>query len=201
LPIQDWVGSDFHVIQFWEELADPIPVTEHPAAEVYQILVNRFRERADPSGQLPIGMLEVLEGLSVRTYRDGKADYVLFEPLDSLGGNMTDIPVRVHIEYDCGHTKLGMGEGYTLGMLAQEFWALTHNSWDLYPGASVAREIDSTIRHGATNNAASFHNSSSTDSRGSMTRHVCQFQGRPSRAPPVLGLGETRDSCRCSILH
>jgi hypothetical protein len=26
LPIQDWIGSDFHVIQFWEELSDPIPV-------------------------------------------------------------------------------------------------------------------------------------------------------------------------------
>jgi hypothetical protein len=34
LPVQDWVGNDFHVIQFWEELTDPIPVAEHPAAEV-----------------------------------------------------------------------------------------------------------------------------------------------------------------------
>jgi hypothetical protein len=88
LPIQDWVGNDYHVIQFWEELTDPIPVTEFPAAEVYQMLVNRFCERAAPSGQLPTGMPEVLEGLSVRTYRDGKAGYVLFEPLDSLGGNI-----------------------------------------------------------------------------------------------------------------
>jgi hypothetical protein len=175
-------------------------------------------------------MPEVLEGLSVKTYRDGKAGSVLFEPLDSLGGNMTDMPVRVRIEYDYGYTRLGMGEGYTLRMLAQEFWALTHNSWDLHAGVSVAREIDGTIRHGTTNNAASFHNSLSTDFIVEPPAKIQEDQGRgtsinskedqarllqywawaswwnpagPSRVNVYLfiGLGETRDCCRSGVSH
>jgi hypothetical protein len=63
-------------------------------------------------------------------------------------------------------------------MLAQEFWALTHNSWDLYPGVSVAREIDGTIRHGTTNDAASFHNSLSTDLIVDPPAKIQEDQGR-----------------------
>jgi hypothetical protein len=61
--------------------------------------------------------------------------------LDSLAGNMKDMPVRVQIEYHYGYAKLGMGEGYTQRMLAQEFSALAHNDWNFF-----ARTIDGIIR-------------------------------------------------------
>jgi hypothetical protein len=158
LPIQDWVGEDYHVVQFWEETVDPIPIMEHPANDMYAWLVGRFRERAQ-SLRLPSGMPETFTDLSVRAYRDGKSGYVLYEPLESLAGNLTDMPVRVQIEYHYDFAKLGMGEGYTQRMIAQEFWALTHNDWNLYPGIGFARLIDRTIRHNTTSYAGSFHNS------------------------------------------
>jgi hypothetical protein len=158
LPIQDWVGEDYHVIQFWEETTDSIPVMEHHADDMYAWLVTRFRERAQ-SLRLPIGMPETFIGLSVQAYRDGKAGYILYGPLDSLAGDLTDMPVRVQIEYHYGSAKLGMDEDYTQRMLAQELWASIHNDLNLYPGIGFARTIEGTIRHNTTSDAESFHNS------------------------------------------
>jgi hypothetical protein len=72
--------------------------------------------------------------------------------------------------------------------LAQKFWALTHNSWDLYLGVSVSREIDGTIRHGTTNNVASFHNSLSTDL---MVEPPAKIQEDQARLPNI-GLGRDK---------
>jgi hypothetical protein len=126
LPIRDWVGEDYNGIQFWEETTKPIPIMEYPAAGMFQWLSDRLRGRAE-HGILISGMLEMLTGLSFKAYRNGQAGFVLTESLDSLAGNMTDMPSRVQIEYPYGHAKLGIGEAYTLRMLGQEFWALTHN--------------------------------------------------------------------------
>jgi hypothetical protein len=98
------------------------------------------------------------QNLSVITRRNGKAGYILFEPLDSVAGELTDMPVRVQIEYRNGYAKFGMGEAYSLRMLAQEFWALTHNEWSLYPKGSCRREIDGTIVHETVTDPNSFFN-------------------------------------------
>jgi hypothetical protein len=166
------------VIQFWEEMTESIPTMEHPAAGMYQMLVTRFRERAFPPGRMPIGMPETLENMSVRAYRDGKAGYILFEPEDSLAEDLKAMPVRVKIEYDYGYAKFGMGDRYTLRMLAQEFWALTQNSWELYPGVSVSREIDGTIRRGTTTDAIRFNNSLSSDVMVDPPVRIQEDQGR-----------------------
>jgi hypothetical protein len=207
LPIQDWVGEDYHYIQFWEEATDPIPVMEHPAADMYSWLVTRFRERAQ-SLRLPIDMPETFTDLSVRAYRDGKAGYILYEPLDGLAGNLTSMPVRVQIEYHYDYAKLWMGAGYTQRMLAQALWALTHNDWNLYPGISFAGCIDGTIRHNTTNDAPSFHSSLTIDladepqdSRRQWSRHINQLRRRPSPSPSVLGLGETGNCSWNSTVH
>jgi hypothetical protein len=99
---------------------------EHPAVDMYAWLVSRMYER-DQAPILPTGMPDTFTNLSVRTYRYGNAGYIPYEPLDSFAGNLTDMPVRVHVEYDYGYAKFGMGEGHTLRMIAQEFWKLTHN--------------------------------------------------------------------------
>jgi hypothetical protein len=114
-------------------------------------------------GILPSGMPDTCENLSVRTYRDGKAGYILFEQLDSFTMSLTDMPCRIHMEYEYGFTRLGIGEAHTLRMLAQEFWGLTRNDWSLYPNPSHARMVDGTICHRTTNNPSSFHDSLSVD--------------------------------------
>jgi hypothetical protein len=156
LPIQDWAREDYHVIQFWEETSDPIQIQEHPATDMYAWLVSMFYERAQAS-KLPVGMPVTFSNLSVR------AGYILYEPLDGLAGNLIDMPVRVQIQYHYGDSKLGMGKGYTQRMLAQEFWALTHNDWNLYPDIGFSRTVDGTIRHNATSDPAKFHNSMTVD--------------------------------------
>jgi hypothetical protein len=146
LPIQDWVGEDLHVIQFWEETVDPIPIMEYPAAEMYDWLTMRLRERSQTEARnLPTGMPVTFTGLSVKAYRDGRSGYTLHEPLDSPAVNLTGQPVRIQIEYEYGFAKLGMGDRYTLRMLAQEFWALTRNDWSLYPGVGFGKPDQYTL--------------------------------------------------------
>jgi hypothetical protein len=58
------------------------------------------------------------------------------------------MPCRVQIGYEFGYARLGIGEAYTLRMLAQEFWALTRND---------------TISHKTTDNPKSFHDALTVD--------------------------------------
>jgi hypothetical protein len=184
LPIRNWVGEDYHEIQFWEEATEPF-VFEHPAAELYDWLVSRLRGRAE-HGSLPLGMPETFTALSVKAYRNGKEGLILFELLDGLAGNMTDMPVQVQIEYSYGYARLGIGEVYTLRMLAQEFWVLTHNDWSLYPAPSHTRLVDGTICHKTTNSGDSFHNSQSRDVMDPPPLKIQEDAGRGRRSTRQL---------------
>jgi hypothetical protein len=44
-------------------------------------------------------MPEVFEVLSVITYRNGKAGYIVFTLLDSFADGLRDQPVKVEVEY------------------------------------------------------------------------------------------------------
>jgi hypothetical protein len=35
LPIRNWVGHDDHVIQFWEQVTEPIILADNPMLEIY----------------------------------------------------------------------------------------------------------------------------------------------------------------------
>jgi hypothetical protein len=109
LPIKDSVGTDYHEIQFWEDPAEPIQFA-HAAPGVYDWLINGFRARSATVHNLPIGMPETFQSLSVITYRTGKAGYILFTLLDSFANSLRDHPVKVEVEYECGYTRIGMGE-------------------------------------------------------------------------------------------
>jgi hypothetical protein len=135
---------------------------EHPATVMYAWLASRLRERAQ-SEFLPIGMPESFTNLSVTTKRTGEAGYILYEPLDSLAGEITEMPVRVRIGYEYGHTKIGMGERYTLTMLAAEFWQLSHNAWNMFPEPSSERDLDGTIVHKVSQDSQRFYRSLPVD--------------------------------------
>jgi hypothetical protein len=158
LPIKDWAGEDHHAIQFWEETTEPIGAMDNPAADMYVWLVSRIRERSQTQS-LPQGMPETFTELSVQTQHTGEAGYILYEPLDSLAGRITEMPIRVRIGYDYGHTKIGMGERHTLATLAAEFWQLTHNSWNMFPEPSTERDLDGTIVHKVSQDPNRFYHS------------------------------------------
>jgi hypothetical protein len=158
LPIKDWVGEEFHEIQFWEETREPMGEFQNPAAGVYIWLTERLRERSQMGvARLPQGMPETFTGITVKTYRTGKAGYILFELLDNCASSMEDQPIRVQISYEYGHARVGIGDVYSMMMLATEFWALTQNDWRLYPLESTKRLTDGTIKHETTSDESKFH--------------------------------------------
>jgi hypothetical protein len=63
LPIKNWVGEDYHEIQFREEIDEPIQFAR-TAIGVYDWLLARVHAR----GGIPTGMPDVYEGLSVVTF-------------------------------------------------------------------------------------------------------------------------------------
>jgi hypothetical protein len=107
-------------------------------------------------------MHPILEGLSVRAFKIGKAGHILFEPLDSWARSLADQLVQVQIEYRYGHALLVMGDRYSMQMVAGEFWALAQNDWGYFPKESFERLTDGTIKHETTSDAAKFH-ASATD--------------------------------------
>jgi hypothetical protein len=177
LPIRNWVGEGYRPIQFWEEVDESLQIAEHHAATMYGWLCERLAGRSQAS-RLPAGMPDVFQDLSVTAYKNGRADYILYEPLDSLAGNLTDMPVRVQIEYRNGYTKIGMGDAYSLRMLAQRFWTLTHNEWNLYPQGSSRRCIDGTIVHETSTDPNSFHKSMAVDRIDTPPVKIQKDQGR-----------------------
>jgi hypothetical protein len=174
LPIRNWVGHDEHVMQFWEQVTEPIVLGENPMLELYQALVEKFRER----GRIPNGIPESLESVTVRIFRDGKAGYILFESEDSLAEDMKAIPVGVRIDYDFGYARFGMGDRFTLRMLAQEFWSLTQNGWELYQRVSAEREIDGTIIYHTTKDPSQFRESQGIDYVLDPPTKIQEDQGR-----------------------
>jgi hypothetical protein len=43
-----------------------------------------------------------------------------------------------------------MGEAYTIRMLVDEFWNLTHQTWEFGPTLPIRRNLDGTVVHGIT---------------------------------------------------
>jgi hypothetical protein len=91
---------------------------------------------------LPAGMPVSVEEMTVEAFRDGKAGYILFTPMDSLAAPLRKEPVRAMIEYEYGYMKVGMGAAYTIRWLTDEFWARTQNQWKIYPTIGYRRLIN-----------------------------------------------------------
>jgi hypothetical protein len=122
----------FHEAQLWEETEEQWIIEKDHAKYVYFWLSERFKARSSTK-MLPMGMPESVEEMAVQTSRDGGYGYILFAPEDSLSEAMKKMDVQVIIEYEDGMMKVGMGEAYTIRMLVEEFWSLTHQTWEFGP--------------------------------------------------------------------
>jgi hypothetical protein len=101
-------------------------------------------------------MPESFGNLSVVTYRTREAGYILFTLLDSFADSLKNQPVKVGVTYQWGYTRIGMGDRYTLKMVAMELWALTRNDWQIFPTAASETKADGTICHDSTGDSESF---------------------------------------------
>jgi hypothetical protein len=154
LPIKDPVGEFSHEGQLWEEgPRDPV-IEEHHAAVVYNWLCERLAERSFTKDMLPPEMPFHVEEVTVQTWRDGKAGYIMFTPWDSTADPMKDMDVQVMVEYEGGHMKVGMGNAYTIKMLGDEFQKLTQRDWRIYPLNGHRRLTDTTVVHQSTRDQA-----------------------------------------------
>jgi hypothetical protein len=55
--------------------------------------------------------------------------------------------LKAEVEYHGGYTRIGMGDRYTLMMLANELWSLTRNDWNVYPQLAYQTRADGTFCH------------------------------------------------------
>jgi hypothetical protein len=125
---------------------------DHTAIEAFGWLLARMQSH----GGLPNGIPPAVQGMSVITYRDGKAGYVLFTLLDSFATSLKSQPIKVEVEYQWGYTRIGMGDRYSLMMLANELWSLTRNAWDVYPAFPYQTRADGTVCHKCLGSAQEF---------------------------------------------
>jgi hypothetical protein len=149
LPIQDPVGGEFHEGKLWEEVTEDLMIAEKHAQAMYEWLKLRLRERSSQN-MLPEGMPETINEITVQTSKDGRAGCISFTPTDSLEVPMKKMDVQAIIEYDLGYMKVGMGEAYTITMLAHEFHASTQNQWNFYPIMGYRRMLDGSVIHKVT---------------------------------------------------
>jgi hypothetical protein len=148
-PIQDPVGGDYHEAQLWEEIAEELMFGDKQALGMYVWLSHRLCSRSTTRA-LPAGKPDMVDDDAVETSRDDKAGYILFTPRDRLDTAMKNQPVLAVIEYEYGHMKARMGEAYTIRRLTNEFIALTHDTWEMYPKAGHRRLIDGAVVHDVT---------------------------------------------------
>jgi hypothetical protein len=132
LPIPDQVGGEFHEGQLWEETPDDMIISERHAEVVYNWLMERLGGRSSEN-MSPVEMTLMVEGATVRTWKDGKGGYILFTPEDSIMTPMKKMEMQIMIEYEQGYMRVGMENVYTIEMLAWEFQQLTQRQWGFYP--------------------------------------------------------------------
>jgi hypothetical protein len=104
-------------------------------------------------------MPEMFDEMPVIPYRNGKAGDILFTLLNSFANSLRGQPVKVEVEYHGGYTRIGMGERYSLRMLAMELWKLTRNDWEVYPEPAYQTRADGTVCHKTFDSADKFHQS------------------------------------------
>jgi hypothetical protein len=151
IPNQAMVDGEevLHEAQLWEETEEEFVIEENHAETVYTWLSERFNARS-ATKMLPIGMPESIEDVAVQTARDDSYGYIIFAPMDSLAESMKKMDVQVIIKYEEGFMKVGMGEAYTLKMLVEEYWYLTHQTWEFMPTLPLERTLDGSVVHGIT---------------------------------------------------
>jgi hypothetical protein len=149
LPVTDRSFDQAHEAQLWEETDENWIIEEDHATKAFQWLTGRLLSRS--LHQLPpVGMPDSVSSVSVMTWKDGKAGYILFTPSDMIATKMADSETKALIEYELGYMKEDVPNTYTLQMLCDDFSFLTNGTWDIYPANAYRRTIDGTIVHNCT---------------------------------------------------
>jgi ribonuclease HI len=150
LPVKYHVGDEFHEVQFWEEMEEDL-VTEQDtqAAETYRWLLDRLASRSNVN-QPPEGVPFSVNEVSVQTWKDGRYGYIMFTPNNSLALPPSTLENQVVIEFWGGYARLGMGNAYTVKMLADELSKATQGAWGVFPLKGIRRLVDGTIVHPTT---------------------------------------------------
>jgi hypothetical protein len=146
LRIPDHSYDGGHERQLWEEVGAELIISENHAEKMYIWLKDRFASRSMHQ-LLPFGMQESFAGLSVSTWKDGKAGYIMFSHPDVIMTAMADSETQVLIEYESGYMREGISNTYTIQILYDDFMAFTENTWEIYPAAAYRRTVDGTIAH------------------------------------------------------
>jgi hypothetical protein len=107
-------------------------IERNHAGVVCNWLVERLRGHSS-EGITPTDMPLCIDEVTVQTWKDGKGSYILFTPEDCIMAPMKDMSVQSLIEYDQGFMRVGMGDAYTISMIAEEFGRLTQGPWGFYP--------------------------------------------------------------------
>jgi hypothetical protein len=155
LSVKYQVGEDCHEVQLWEETPNDTFIRRNQAEEVYKWLMDKIRDRSS-QGMIPEDMPLSIEGTTVQTWKDGKGGYILFTPKDTLSVPVGVWEVQVTIEYESGYTRIGMGNAYTIQMLADEFLTITQRQWRIFPLNDYRRLTDGTVVHRVTNDEEIF---------------------------------------------
>jgi hypothetical protein len=124
-------------------------------------------------------MPESIAELSITTWKDGKAGYILFTPTDMIATKMADSETKILIEYDFGYMQEGIGNAYTLQMMNDDFMFLTQHTWEIYPAVAYRRLIDGTIVHNCTKDYQT----------GQLLRSECTPAEQPARIIEDRGRG------------
>jgi hypothetical protein len=61
------------------------------------------------------------------------------------------------VEYRGGYTRIGMGDRYTLRMLATELWSLTQSDWQVYPACAYQTRSYGAGCHKTFDSSTEFH--------------------------------------------
>jgi hypothetical protein len=135
-------------------------------------------------------MPDMIDDATGETKRDGKAGYILFTPRDSLAAAMTNQPNQVMIEYDYGHMRVGMGDAYTVRMLANDHCTLTQGTWEMYPKAGYRRLVDGTIIHNFTTDRNEFQGLLAVDHLIEPPPKILEEHGRRTEICSVVDQGK-----------
>jgi hypothetical protein len=128
---------------------------------------------------MPESAMEV----TVSTWKDGKAGYILFTPSGMISSSMAESETKILVEYESGYMQEGIGNAYTIQMVYDHFMALTQNTWALYPATAYRRLVHGTIVHKCT-----------TDYR---TGQLLRSEGIPAEQPARI----IEDRGRGSEIH
>jgi hypothetical protein len=123
-------------------------------------------------------MPEPIDEVTVETSKDGNAGYILFTVRDNLATAMRNQPIQAIIEYEYGYMRVGMGEAYTIRMITNEFWALTRNTWEIYPKVGYRRLIDGSVAHNVTEDFNEYQSILALDSMVVPPSKILEDRGR-----------------------